>query len=290
MSGDGPSGIQSAGSSRPPSVRTLRVEVPIRYGPFAGSVGLPQDEAEVFLRESTFVPEQAAATSAAPRAGSPDGWRVDAETTDFGAALWSRRLDERIAAQGAARVLRFGGLVLHASAVELDGAAYIFTAHSGTGKSTTAGKLSPPARLLADDQCVLMPSTGSNERGAAGDGSGSTSWTCTDVRPGTVQPVPVRAVFLLERGTATGLHPVPTKVAFRRLLSHLVLAPGDAFLHGLAMDSVERLLLEVPCRIARVSLHDLSPRSLGMNASGSPGVTDPRSAGATDPRSRHGHG
>jgi hypothetical protein len=62
-------------------------------------------------------------------------------------------------------------------------------------------------------------------------------------------------------------------VAFRRILSHLVLAPADAALHGLAMDAVASLLAEVPVRIARVSLDDLSLTALDMGLPSTPGCT-----------------
>ena len=50
------------------------------------------------------------------------------------------------------------GLMLHASAVELDGLAYLFSAPSGTGKSTHTGlwlKAFPGAEILNDDKPAI---------------------------------------------------------------------------------------------------------------------------------------
>lgn len=57
----------------------------------------------------------------------------------------------------AAEVLRFDGFQLHASAVMIDGMAYLFSAPSGTGKSTHTEKWCRlfDAQILNDDKPVL---------------------------------------------------------------------------------------------------------------------------------------
>ena len=57
----------------------------------------------------------------------------------------------------AVEVLRFGGFQLHASAVMLDGKAYLFSAPSGTGKSTHTEKWCRlfGAEIINDDKPVL---------------------------------------------------------------------------------------------------------------------------------------
>lgn len=54
-------------------------------------------------------------------------------------------------------VLLAGGLVLHASVVELDGRCHVFTGKSGAGKSTIAHKLARWGCRVANDQTVLFP-------------------------------------------------------------------------------------------------------------------------------------
>lgn len=57
------------------------------------------------------------------------------------------------------QLLRFNGLMLHASAVVVDGKAYLFSAHSGTGKSTHANLwmqlFGERAYILNDDKPAL---------------------------------------------------------------------------------------------------------------------------------------
>lgn len=65
--------------------------------------------------------------------------------------------------QFAYKLLRFGGLYLHASAVEVDGYAYLFSGPSGVGKSTHTGKwlsLFPSACIINDDKPALRRQDG----------------------------------------------------------------------------------------------------------------------------------
>ena len=56
-------------------------------------------------------------------------------------------------------LLKFGGFMLHSSAVEVDGKAYLFTAPSGTGKSTHTGLwlqlFGEKARIINDDKPAI---------------------------------------------------------------------------------------------------------------------------------------
>ena len=61
------------------------------------------------------------------------------------------------------RLLKFRGLMLHSSAIELDGRAYLFSGPSGVGKSTHTGlwqKVFPSARLFNDDKPALREMDG----------------------------------------------------------------------------------------------------------------------------------
>lgn len=56
-------------------------------------------------------------------------------------------------------VLRHGGIVLHSSCVEKDGKAYLFSAKSGTGKSTHTHlwlKEIPDTRIINDDKPLIL--------------------------------------------------------------------------------------------------------------------------------------
>lgn len=57
------------------------------------------------------------------------------------------------------RLIHHNGMMLHASAVEMDGKAYLFSAPSGTGKSTHTSlwvkEFSPRAKILNDDKPAI---------------------------------------------------------------------------------------------------------------------------------------
>ena len=56
------------------------------------------------------------------------------------------------------RLIYYGGILLHSSAVELDGKAYLFSGPSGVGKSTHTGfwrELFPNSRIFNDDKPAL---------------------------------------------------------------------------------------------------------------------------------------
>ncbi len=56
------------------------------------------------------------------------------------------------------KLIDFDGMLLHASAVVVDGNAYLFSAHSGTGKSTHTSlwlKLFPNAYIINDDKPAI---------------------------------------------------------------------------------------------------------------------------------------
>jgi len=77
--------------------------------------------------------------------------------------MWPTLSEEAVAymesgRQFAYKLLRFGGMYLHASALELDGRAYLFSGPSGVGKSTHTGlwrELFPAARIFNDDKPAL---------------------------------------------------------------------------------------------------------------------------------------
>ena len=60
-------------------------------------------------------------------------------------------------------LLKFDGMMLHSSAIELDGSAYLFSGPSGVGKSTHTGlwqRMFPQARLFNDDKPALREKDG----------------------------------------------------------------------------------------------------------------------------------
>ena len=102
-------------------------------------------------------------------------------------------------------LLRFQGMMLHASAVVLDGRAYLFSAPPGTGKSThTAGWLSrfrDRAYILNDDKPALRF-------------QGDRLLACGTPFSGAVNlsrntSAPVAGICMLERGEENRIAPLP---------------------------------------------------------------------------------
>ncbi|MCD8159633.1 MAG: hypothetical protein LUE61_00270 [Clostridiales bacterium] len=93
-------------------------------------------------------------------------------------------------------MLDYDGCLLHATAVAVDGAGYVFTAPGGTGKSTHAGLwmqvFGPRALMVNGDKPILRRMEG-------GFSVCGTPWRGKE-RLGCAAVVPLRGVCLLERG------------------------------------------------------------------------------------------
>jgi hypothetical protein len=118
---------------------------------------------------------------------------------------------------------RWDTVLFHGSAVEVDGAAYLFTAPSGTGKSTHARLwrelLGPRARMINDDKPLLRV-------GAAGVTVYGTPWNGKHGL-GENASAPLRAVCFLSRGRENAISPVGAAAAYPLLLPQ-VYRPRDA--------------------------------------------------------------
>ncbi|HYH46731.1 MAG TPA: lasso peptide biosynthesis B2 protein [Thermoanaerobaculia bacterium] len=135
-----------------------------------------------------------------------------------------------------------GRVVLHASAVATEAGAVGFVGRSGAGKSTAAGWLAArDAELLAEDLLVLEPAgngfvalPGSSalklDRAGVLQGAGADpvprsphkGWARAAA---AAEPVPLRALFLLERdGDGAGAEPVRGSAAFAALMGHVTVA------------------------------------------------------------------
>jgi hypothetical protein len=168
---------------------------------------------------------------------------------------------------------------LHAAAVTVDGAAVALIAAPGGGKSTVAAELlRRDGELISDDVLaitrangriqanpgppimavagggVTFPGLGERLGEEAEDGS---FWL--GVRPAVATPLPLAALFLLERGQAAELRRVAGGAVTGRLLPHaLSLSPEP----GRALSRLG-LLRELAARVPvfRVGLPDDNPRA-----------------------------
>ena len=139
-------------------------------------------------------------------------------------------------------LLRFNGLLLHASAVVKDGYAYLFSAPSGTGKSThttlwrkTFGY--DEVLMLNDDKPALRFEDG--RWYAYG-----TPWSGKTDQNRNMR-VPVGGICLLNRGESNSIEPYTGATTVYELLQQTV-RPGYAEVRGQLLELLDSLMTSVP--------------------------------------------
>lgn len=115
-------------------------------------------------------------------------------------------------------------LLFHGSVVAVDGAAYLFTAVSGTGKSTHTAlwrrMLGEKAVMINDDKPFLRVE---NDRVLAF----GTPWSGKH-RLDTNTSAPLKAICILERGAENGITPIPAREALPMLFQQSTRPPENA--------------------------------------------------------------
>lgn len=133
-------------------------------------------------------------------------------------------------------------LILHASAVEWDGHAHVFTGVSGAGKSTIAALLAarPGCRRLADELLVLArdPDAGWSVHvppviGIAGLPIGARA--------------PLASIDLLAQAPSHRRAGMSSVIAARELLRHVVVYAAEPVTADRVLALVVQLVAEVPC-------------------------------------------
>lgn len=145
-------------------------------------------------------------------------------------------------------LLYFGGFMLHSSAVVMDGKAYLFTADSGTGKSTHTSlwqkAFGDRAEILNDDK----PAIRIGEDGIFACG---TPWSGkTDKNVNKI--VPIGAIGFLERSQDNWIKRVQSGEVVGKLLKQTVRPPQ--------MEEMDALLKYVDIVLSKVPVY-----SLGVN-------------------------
>lgn len=140
------------------------------------------------------------------------------------------------------KILDFDAMLLHSSAVVIDGKAYLFTANSGTGKSTHTSLYrrvfgDDRARILNDDKPVVRCENG--EFVAYG-----TPWSGkTDLNLNL--RVPIGGICVLQRGEENEISRLPARKALYALLPQTV-RPKDNEKMEKLLQFLDRLLDSVP--------------------------------------------
>ncbi len=139
-------------------------------------------------------------------------------------------------------LLDFGGFMLHSSAVVLDGRAYCFSAHSGTGKSTHTTqwlehfKDKDPYIINDDKPAIKLESGGFKVYGTPFSGKHDISKNIG---------VPLQAIAFIERAETNSIRRLAPQEVFSRLLNQTVRPNDEAKLDKLC-ELVDKLLTQVP--------------------------------------------
>ncbi len=132
------------------------------------------------------------------------------------------------------------GLVLHCSYIVYEGGAILFSAPSGTGKSTQADlwKQYRDATIVNGDRAILMKVDGIYH--AMGLPLCGSSNICLDMS------VPIKAIVYLEQSPENAVYEVAKREEMRRLMSEVTINyhNTEAVMH--AMDLVTDLSMQVP--------------------------------------------
>lgn len=136
--------------------------------------------------------------------------------------------------------------VMHASVIEVDGEGYGFLAHSGTGKTTQTRlwleHFGPRARVINGDKPLIRAIPEGEQWKFVAYG---TPWRGKEGM-GCNASVPLKALFLLERGTVPSCEPASGEFRVDRLF-HQLLMPEDPPRMLRLLDLADRLVETVPC-------------------------------------------
>lgn len=139
------------------------------------------------------------------------------------------------------QLLKFDGMMLHASCVVVDGRAYLFTAPSGTGKSTHTtlwlNHFGDRAYILNDDKPALRLEDGLWY-------AYGTPWSGKYDMSRNVC-VPVAGIALVNRGEENEIHIADSAEAIAFLMTQVV-RPGSAENRIRVLEVLDKLMTKVP--------------------------------------------
>ncbi|MBR6102514.1 MAG: hypothetical protein IKP95_08810 [Ruminococcus sp.] len=153
-----------------------------------------------------------------------------------------------------------GTFLFHGSCIAVEGEGYLFTAVSGTGKSTHAALW----RQLLGDKTVMVnddkPLIKVTDRGAVIYGTPYNG----KHRLGSNISVPLKAIALLERSEENSIEAVTAGELYPRLIQQMY-RPADPAALALSMSLIDRLLLQVKLYRLKVNM-DISAAETAYNA------------------------
>ncbi|NMB79292.1 MAG: hypothetical protein GYA23_09400, partial [Methanomicrobiales archaeon] len=151
-----------------------------------------------------------------------------------------------------------GAVMMHSSAISINGQGLLFAGHSGAGKSTTVTMIknagtggtkilrsrqkerSMDIRILCDDRNIVQHTNGRwTVQG---------TWNHGDVPEVSADPAPLRGILFLQQDTRNRLVPITDKKeVWKRLLAVLVRPMGTATWWQKELDVLEKIVNNVPC-------------------------------------------
>lgn len=137
-------------------------------------------------------------------------------------------------------IVPFGRFFLHASAVVYRDEAYLFSAPSGTGKSTHTAlwrKLFPESYILNDDKPVIWP----ENKQITVWGSPFAGKTDLQVNRG----VPLKGICFLKQGSVNQIKQVTEEQALALLLNN-TWRPANSSRMNLLLDMMEQVIAQIP--------------------------------------------
>lgn len=148
-------------------------------------------------------------------------------------------------------LLNYGGMMLHSSAVVVDGKAYLFSADSGTGKSTHTQIW---LKLFGDKAYILNDDKPAIRREADGWFAYGTPWSGKyDISVN--KRIPIAGIAMIERAENNEIDPFSGKEAIRQILAQLNRVK-DMEHRIKQMELLDKLLQEVPVWKLKCNMED----------------------------------
>lgn len=149
------------------------------------------------------------------------------------------------------RILKYDAMLMHCAAVEVDNEAYLFTAVSGTGKTTHISlwkkKFGDRCRIINGDKPILRIID--NKFCACG-----TPWRGKE-NYGTNAVVPIKAVCILERGKDNEICKIPSHEAISTVITQ-TLRTNDVEEMSIMLRLADKLLNSVPFYRLKCNMND----------------------------------
>jgi len=156
-------------------------------------------------------------------------------------AAWDYLQNICIYRQICKKIVEYGAMLIHSAAISVDNEGYLFTALSGTGKTTHVNlwlkKFGDRAEIINGDKPIIRKTDGKFH-------VYGTPW-CGKEGINVNTHVPVKGICILERGERNVIKEVPHNIALSELLGQTS-RPSDAPGMNALLDILDKLISEVP--------------------------------------------